>query len=254
MSLIKSCIMAFSMYSKIPVPQLKWDERDMKYVIVFFPWVGAVIGGTTCLWGMASSRYEIGSLFYSTAGAAIPLFLSGGIHLDGFMDTMDAFHSYQDRKQKLEILKDAHIGAFSVICLVLYYLVYIGAYSEIHGKESILMLALGFYLSRILSGIGVVCFSCAKREGLLYLFASRSHKKIVRAALFTQLAICTGLFLALSFWKGLAVVTAALLAFGYYRFRSGQELGGITGDTAGCFVTICECVIAVVLAVFSILA
>ena len=40
-----------------------------------------------------------------------------GFHVDGFMDTMDALHSYQPRERKLEILKDSHIGAFSVIKL-----------------------------------------------------------------------------------------------------------------------------------------
>lgn len=38
--------------------------------------------------------------------------------MDGFMDTMDAFHSYQDKEKKLAILKDPHIGAFSVLMLV----------------------------------------------------------------------------------------------------------------------------------------
>ena len=38
--------------------------------------------------------------------------------------------------KKLEILKDSHIGdLFSVICLVLYELIYIGAYSEIDAVQ-----------------------------------------------------------------------------------------------------------------------
>lgn len=32
------------MYSKIPMPQFKWNDDDMKYMLVFFPWIGAVIG------------------------------------------------------------------------------------------------------------------------------------------------------------------------------------------------------------------
>ena len=41
------------------------------------------------------------------------------------MDTMDALHSYRDRERKLEILKDSHIGAFAVICFVMYELIYL---------------------------------------------------------------------------------------------------------------------------------
>lgn len=44
MKLIRSCIVSFSMYSKIPMPQFKWNDDDMKYMLVFFPWIGAVIG------------------------------------------------------------------------------------------------------------------------------------------------------------------------------------------------------------------
>ena len=40
MSIIKSLVIAFSMYSKIPMPHLELDEKDMKYVMGFFPLIG----------------------------------------------------------------------------------------------------------------------------------------------------------------------------------------------------------------------
>ena len=72
--------------------------------------------------------------------------------MDGFMDTMDAFHSYQDKEKKLAILKDPHIGAFSVLMLVLYYLIYGAAYAELTELSAILVVGIGFALSRSLSG------------------------------------------------------------------------------------------------------
>ena len=44
MRIIKSFFIAFSMYSKIPMPQFQWKDEDMRYALCFFPWVGAVIG------------------------------------------------------------------------------------------------------------------------------------------------------------------------------------------------------------------
>ncbi|HIY45064.1 MAG TPA: adenosylcobinamide-GDP ribazoletransferase, partial [Candidatus Borkfalkia excrementipullorum] len=38
-------LIALSMYSKIPVPQAEWNERNMRYALCFFPLVGAIIGG-----------------------------------------------------------------------------------------------------------------------------------------------------------------------------------------------------------------
>jgi len=42
--MLRSLAIAFSMYSKIPVPQFDWEERDMRFVMAFFPLVGLVIG------------------------------------------------------------------------------------------------------------------------------------------------------------------------------------------------------------------
>lgn len=37
MNWVKSLIIAFSMYSKIPMPHLNLEEKDMRYVMGFFP-------------------------------------------------------------------------------------------------------------------------------------------------------------------------------------------------------------------------
>ena len=251
MTFIKSVIIAFSMYSKIPMPQFTWQEKEMKYALCFFPWVGAAIGALTLGWWYLCKKWEIGVMAFTLIGTAIPLIVTGGFHVDGFMDTMDAFHSYQERERKLEILKDSHIGAFSVICLLLYYLIYIAAYSEVEG-DRVYLLATGFFLSRGLSGIGVVSIPGAKKEGLLYMFSSRAHKHIVKAALFMQLFLVAAIMLSLSWKQGGIVLFGAAATYFYYYYRSKKELGGITGDTAGYFLTLCEGVIVVLLAICSV--
>jgi adenosylcobinamide-GDP ribazoletransferase len=247
--IIRSFIISFSIYSKIPVPQLEWKDQDMKYVLCFFPWVGAVIGFVTILWGMLCNSLFIGRVLYATIGAAIPLLVTGGFHVDGFMDSMDAFHSYQSRERKLEILKDSHIGAFSVIQLVFYYLVYVGAYSEINSFRALSVVSAGFFLSRTLCGIGAVTFKNAKKEGLLFLFSSKAHEKIVKISLYIQLVLCFAFMRVLSLWTGMAVIVGTMLTFCYYRYRCFKEFGGITGDTSGYFVTLCEGVTVVIVAI-----
>ena len=37
MKLLKAMAIAFSIYSKIPVPQFEWKEEDMEYMMCFFP-------------------------------------------------------------------------------------------------------------------------------------------------------------------------------------------------------------------------
>ncbi len=253
MRIIRAIAISFSMYSRIPMPQFAWKEEDMKYTLCFFPWVGLVTGGLVWLWGWLCGRYGVGALCYAAAGAAIPLFVTGGLHVDGFMDAMDAFHSLQPREKKLEIMKDAHIGAFSVIMLAGYGLLYLGAFSEIRDGAALKIFCAGFFLSRCLSGIGVVSFPSAKKEGLLHTFAGSADKRAVRGILCLQAFICIGYMLLQSARAGCIVAAAAFASFAAYYRRCKKELGGITGDTAGYFVVVCEGCMAAAAAVCSIL-
>ena len=92
---------AFSMYSKIPMPQSEWTDENMSLAMCFFPWVGAVIGlaswGVYQAGGWLADRQETlssgipgsSNLFLTILLVLIPIFITGGIHLDGFLDTQD---------------------------------------------------------------------------------------------------------------------------------------------------------------------
>ena len=207
--------------------------------------IAAVLMG----WFHLSVLAGINALAFVLVAAAIPLIITGGFHVDGFMDTMDALHSYQPRERKLEILKDSHIGAFSVIKLAEFGLIYEAAVSQIVDKRAFFVFCCGFFLSRCLSGLGVVSLRSAKSDGMLYHFASTAHERGVKGALYVQTIACAGLMLWISVPCGLFVLAAAFAAYGYYRWRSYREFGGITGDTAGYFLTLCEGAMAVAAAV-----
>ena len=96
-------------------------------------------------------------------------------------------------------------------------------------------------------------FPGAKKEGLLYMFTSKAHERAVKTALFLQTAAVAVLMLYLDGVTGVAVLVGAGLTFLYYYKKCKKELGGITGDTEGYFVTVCECVIVVAAAVCGII-
>ena len=253
MRVIKSFIIALSMYSKIPMPRLEWKEEDMKYVFVFFPFVGLVIGALVFAWNLVCRKFELPEILRVFVTAAIPLIITGGIHVDGFMDTMDAFKSYRDKEKKLEILKDPHIGAFSVIMLALYGLVFIGSLSAISDIKLLLIISISFVLSRALSGFCAVSFKSAK-EGTLNLFSKNSSGTIVK--IFTVLEALISLA-AIAYINPILfgiIITTAILTMVYYYFKTNKEFGGITGDTAGYFLLICERNIVVVTGIYAIIA
>ena len=124
------------MYSRIPMPQSEWTEENMSYAMCFFPLIGGVIGFVT--WVVYQSKLYLelnhsgfSDLFWTILLVLIPVVITGGIHLDGFLDTQDALSSYQPKERRLEILKDPHTGAFAVISCVVYFLAYVGIYSSV---------------------------------------------------------------------------------------------------------------------------
>jgi len=120
MIVLQTIAVAFAMFSAIPVPQFDWNEKNMRYAMCAFPLIGVVIGAAWCVCGALPLPG-----FAKAAGfALIPVWITGGIHLDGYADTCDALSSYGDREKKLEILKDPHCGAFAVIRLCSYFLAY----------------------------------------------------------------------------------------------------------------------------------
>lgn len=240
MYLLRSLAIAISMYSKIPVPTVDWNEKNMKYAMCFFPVVGAVAGGLQLLIGYLLLKYtSCGNLFFAIAMALIPVIVSGGIHLDGFADTVDALSSYGDREKKLEILKDPNTGAFAVIGLCVYFLADTALWSEVT-VELLPVIACTYMFSRSLSGISVVSFRAAKNSGLLRTFQDGAQKKRVRMVLIVWACVCGGIMLYL-FWKTAAIVIiAALLVFLYYYRMSRKQFGGTTGDLAGYFLQVCE--------------
>lgn len=254
MKLIKSMIVAFSIYSKIPMPRFNWESEDMKYHLCFFPWVGAVIGALEWLWICLVQHLGIGQIAEVAVFGAIPLLVTGGFHVDGFMDTMDAIHSYQDQQKKLEILKDPHIGAFSVISLLLYVLIGVAAFSEVKETKAIAIICAGFFLSRTLSGISVVTMHSAKGKGMLATFSNTAEKKIVLGSLIFQLLLCIGFMTWFGSIRAIGTVGISGLSYLYYWRMSKKNFGGITGDLAGFFVTVTELLIIVVMAVFSLIS
>lgn len=235
---------AFSMYSKIPMPKTDWTKENMKYAMCFFPLVGIPIGLVIYLWWFLCHQLSIGVTLFSVGMTLIPLFITGGIHLDGFLDTMDAKSSYQPIERKLEILKDPHAGAFAIISCSLYLLLTFGLWSELYTSKSLLpIVMIGYILSRAFSGFSVVTFTCAKNSGLLATFSDQAQKKNVRLTMLGYLIVFYGIMIGFHMVPGLLCIVTGGLVFLYYRLMSYKRFGGITGDLAGYFLQLFEVMI-----------
>lgn len=142
----------------------------MRWALVCLPLVGIIIGGVEWLWYWFCTVYHAAALFYAGIAALIPLLISGGIHLDGLCDTCDALCSYGERKKKLQILKDPHIGAFGIIWLAAFLLAETVCFAQIYETPVLLPLTcFGFALARAVGGEKIVSLPCAKDSGLAHI-------------------------------------------------------------------------------------
>lgn len=239
--MLKSMLIAFSMYSKIPVPKTEWSDKSMRYTMCFFPLVGVVIGALMYAAGTLMLMADIKTVLKAAVMTVIPVMLTGGIHLDGFLDTMDAIGSWAPKEKRLEILKDSNSGAFAVIGGCVYFVLSLGIWSEM-SLDMLKSAVPVFVLSRALSGLSVVSFPMAKNTGFAAMFSNSAHKRHVRIVMLLWIALTAACMVAINPLTGAAAVLCAAAVFAYYYFMSKKNFGGITGDLAGYFLQVCELV------------
>ena len=234
MIVLQTIAVAFPMFSAIPVPQFDWNEKNMRYAMCAFPLIGAVIGAAWCVCGVL----PLPGLAKAAGFALVPVWVTGGIHLDGYADTCDALSSYGDTAKKLEILKDPHCGAFAVIRLCSYFIAYLALCVCVQFTPRVGVLwTLALVGERALSGLAVAAFPMAKNTGLAHTFATAADKTNVRRVL---TVLCVLLGAALVTLGGWALVLAACAVFVRYYHAAKNQFGGTTGDLAGWFLQKCE--------------
>ena len=174
-SLWNSFKIAFSMFSKIPMPQAEWSKENMKYMFCFFPFIGTAIGAVTMAVACLADRTGINPVFVYVILTVIPVLITGGSMWTAFL-ILQCLKFLAGEKRRLEILKDSNAGAFAVITACVYFLLWVGAWSEIcfHG-ETIGIMCLGFMVSRCFSGLGVILLPKAREDGTAAEFSRKSE-------------------------------------------------------------------------------
>lgn len=233
---------ALSTYSAIPVPQFEWTEKNMKYAICWFPMVGVLCGGALFLWDTLARVLNISSLFFAVVAVCIPLLITGGIHMDGYMDTVDALSSHQSRERKLEIMKDPNCGAFAVIYCGVYLLLNLGFLYELYERDCVAVLCPIFLLSRALSALCALNLPNARKTGMLCSYTKNTERRIANIALGILVCVVSVSLVLLCPAVGGVAVLAAICTTLCYRTMALKIFGGVTGDTSGFFLQICELV------------
>jgi len=241
---MRAIIIMFSTYTRIPMPQVRWDEKSTRYAVCAFPLAGVVISLLSLGLLRLSEMLKVPGAAQACLLIALPVIVTGGIHLDGLIDTADARSSYSDREKKLEILKDPHVGAFGIIRLALYLLLAFAALEILlcgSMTRRVLITALLIpVLSRICSGLTAELLPKARHSGMLSDMIGRKTERGKVTILSLQLIVCASVLLAADLISGGILLAAEGFLILYYRHMALTEFGGVTGDLAGWYLCMAE--------------
>jgi adenosylcobinamide-GDP ribazoletransferase len=260
----KALLAAFQFLTRLPIPvRFEYTENVCRRSVIFYPLVGAVIGLLLSLAG-AGLLHIVPVLPAACLLLVLWVGLTGGLHLDGLMDTADGILSHRPREQMLEIMKDSRVGAMGVIVCVLqmllkFALLYSLLTSSKWPSAGLLLLVVPIW-SRWFMAVGIQGWPYARRESGMGSFFQGVGRKHVYAGLVLGVMLTAVLTWAGSHiiagitnewpaligvaWLYIAAFPLLTFCFGYgIAAYLAHKLGGLTGDTYGALNEMLETVL-----------
>jgi adenosylcobinamide-GDP ribazoletransferase len=240
MKTIKGLIMSIQFFTSIPIPYaVPMDRPHIERAVRTLPILGFMQGVVYVgvLYGLLNWTpiSELAVAFFVWLALIL---VTGGIHLDGWMDTSDAFFSYRDKERRLEIMKDPRIGAFGVLSvIVLLSARFLFIYEVIlHAvDETYALVMLIPFLSKNMTGILLIKVRAAKEDGLGTMF-----KKAANQYTLWFYPVYTAILFAVIWMLWPQAVSGAfilLMMTGLFLLIAARKVvkwfGGITGDVLG---------------------
>lgn len=231
--ILKAWAMCRGMFCAIPNPWRVWDEAARPLMLACLPVLGLELGAIWYVIGWMMMHFQLPVPIIALVLCLYPYAVTGAIHLDGFMDVVDAVRSCADRDRRREILKDPHVGSFAVVgCAALLLAGYAIFYA---GADDFRLLILIPAASRCGSALSVTLLRPMSSSQ----YAAQKIDRRQAAAVAVMLAAVLGVGFVMSSWRALALVIE-LAAYLLALWRGFRALGGMNGDIAGYSLTIAE--------------
>lgn len=230
MNVLKSIAAAFGMYSVLPAPYVDWNPSSLRYVLWAFPLIGLVCAGSWWLIALI----PLNDLLRGAALFLAPLLITGGIHLDGYLDVYDALASHGSVADRVRILHDPAVGAFAVIHLAIYAVASVALCATLVPTVPALgCLGAVFVLSRALVACSLATRPVIEGSSLARRFAEEADRRGLRWFSAILVILCGGVQVMSATWLGGICFAAALLACAWCLSVAQRRFGGLSGDLCG---------------------
>lgn len=240
--ILKGLLMSISMFTIIPLPKYEWDDIGAKHILKFYPLIGLIVGCISyCIYKLLV-EIDASIILISAVTMIVPYVITGMLHLDGYMDVCDALLSRRDKKEKIRILKDPNTGAFSVISLAILFIInFASTYTIIDYGWNVIAVILIPVISRSFMGF-LLLTKESMPESSLGSYFKKGTGIIDKIILFTCILVSSIGLLILLGVKALGVPLAMVGITILLVNNSCEELGGMSGDTAGFGLVISEAI------------
>ena len=231
---------SFTFLTRIPVGGFPYPPKAWEWISIWFPFVGALLGGLQTIVWLALNDYSDPTR--AIIAVMIGVLVTGGFHEDGLSDSIDALGGAYDRNNLLRILKDSRIGAFGALALILALMLKISLLVDL-GDMAPTAFILGQSLSRALPVIQLGIQPYVRRED-----PESKSRDVARSGRFQ--AIIAVFWVTIITWGGFfagvepMIITGCVVAmivvgvvFGVYVQR---RAGGLTGDFMGALQQLSE--------------
>ncbi len=230
-----SLLGAVMFYTSIPIPS-GWT-LEFQGIARWAPAVGLLIGGILGIVDAGLQQLGMPILTRSAVVIVSWIALTGGLHMDGAMDTADGL-AVQDRQRRLDVMADSATGAFGAMAAIALLLLKTAALSDIEVHRWLaLMISAGWGRWGQVVAIALYPYLKPTGKGAFHKEAIRPSQDIVLGGILL-LSVCSLSLLLFrdSGWVslGMAVGGSAIAFLTGAWFH--HQLGGHTGDTYGAVV------------------
>ncbi|WP_042463893.1 adenosylcobinamide-GDP ribazoletransferase [Neobacillus dielmonensis] len=242
MKFIRGFLIGVQFFTAIPITKaFPMDAEHLKMTIRVFPLLGLLQG---IIYSLTIYLMVEFTPFSHLASAfllwLVTILLTGGIHLDGWMDASDAYFSYRDREKRLEIMKDPRTGAFGVLSIIILlssrFLFIYEATSHVQPLLLIMIVSIPFLSKMGLGGL-LLTVPSAKQEGLGHLFQTAAKARILWLyPIYLFLFLMAVALMDVRFLLTSVLAVAAGWCLLFCRRKAVKWFGGITGDVLGASV------------------
>ncbi len=240
----------YTIFPKFPLISPKF-----KNIAQFAPALGIIIGSIQCaiFYILINNSWPI--LACSSICICSGYFITGGLHIDGLMDTFDGL--YAGKKKLLKAMKDSRVGSFGVQAVVVITLIQLASITKL-GSNLLNVLPICLFWGRFST---LVCIDKFKYLSYKKKSISISHKNNWKGlkressvSLFCLFLIIIYYLFSISSIQGIFTFIIFLI-FGLLCSLQipkiiGNKIGGFNGDSCGASVVITETTILFISAIF----